>query len=219
MVGLAFTALVAVAMAVRARTAIRAELGSRHVSGRALAKSERVCEELRLSNERLQRRNADLRAFQLAVVQGFDVIDEDAPAGAPEGARRGGRRRARSASRRRARRPHRGRVVRLERHRASRRPTALAADVSNCVRLRKESRPRAYAERFCGGGQLRKPPRLARLYGIHKRDIDSGVRAMYSATSMRSLPRRHERTCSGVSRQHVRRLVFALPAVQTEGGL
>lgn len=76
MVGLAFTALVAVVMAVRARTAIRAEVGSRHVSGRALAKSERAREELRLANERLQRSNADLQAFQLAVVQGFDVIDE-----------------------------------------------------------------------------------------------------------------------------------------------
>ena len=51
LVGLAFTALVAVAMAVRAGTAIRA-------------------------NERLQRRNADLQTFQLAVVQGFDLIDE-----------------------------------------------------------------------------------------------------------------------------------------------
>ncbi len=51
LVGLAFTALVAVVMAVRAGTAIRA-------------------------NERLQRRNADLQTFQLAVVQGFDWIDE-----------------------------------------------------------------------------------------------------------------------------------------------
>ena len=40
-----------------------------------MAESERARAELRLSNERLQRRNADLRAFQLAVVQGFDVID------------------------------------------------------------------------------------------------------------------------------------------------
>jgi len=51
LVGLAFTALVAVVMAVRAGTAIRA-------------------------NERLRRRNADLQTFQLAVVQGFDWIDE-----------------------------------------------------------------------------------------------------------------------------------------------
>lgn len=76
MVGLAFTAFVAVVMAVRARTAIRAEIRSREVCDRALAKSEHARGELRLANERLQRRNADLQAFQLAVVQGFDVIDE-----------------------------------------------------------------------------------------------------------------------------------------------
>jgi hypothetical protein len=75
-VGLAFTALVAVVMAVKARAAIRAEIRSREVCDRALAKSERAREELRLADERLQRRNADLQAFQLAVVQGFDVIDE-----------------------------------------------------------------------------------------------------------------------------------------------
>jgi hypothetical protein len=75
-VGLAFTAFIAVVMAVRARTAIRAEIRSREVCDRALAKSERAREELRLTNERLQRRNADLQAFQLAVVQGFDVINE-----------------------------------------------------------------------------------------------------------------------------------------------
>jgi flagellar biosynthesis/type III secretory pathway M-ring protein FliF/YscJ len=76
MVGLAFTALVAVVMAVKARTAIRAEIRSREACDRALAKSERAREELRLATERLQRRNGDLQAFQLAVVQGFDLIDE-----------------------------------------------------------------------------------------------------------------------------------------------
>jgi hypothetical protein len=74
--GLALTALVAVVMAVRARTAIRAEIRSREVCDRALAKSEHAREELCLANERLQGRNADLQAFQLAVVQGFDLIDE-----------------------------------------------------------------------------------------------------------------------------------------------
>ena len=76
MVGLAFTALIAVVMAVRACTAVRAEVRSRDVCERALAKSERACEELHLANERLQRRNAELQTFQLAVVQGFDWIDE-----------------------------------------------------------------------------------------------------------------------------------------------
>jgi hypothetical protein len=76
MVGFAFTALVAAVMAVRARTAIRAEIRSREVCDRSLAKSERARAGLRLANERLQRRNADLQAFQFAVVQGFDVIDE-----------------------------------------------------------------------------------------------------------------------------------------------
>lgn len=56
--GLAATALVALVMALRVR------------------RSERAREELDLANERLRRRNAELDAFQVAVVQGFALIDE-----------------------------------------------------------------------------------------------------------------------------------------------
>jgi hypothetical protein len=76
MVGFALTALAAVVLAAMARTATRADIRSRKVRDRALARSERAREELRRANERLKRRNADLQAFQLAVVQGFEVINE-----------------------------------------------------------------------------------------------------------------------------------------------
>jgi hypothetical protein len=54
---LAATALVALVMALRVR------------------RSERARQELHLANERLWRRNAELDAFQVAVVQGFALID------------------------------------------------------------------------------------------------------------------------------------------------
>jgi hypothetical protein len=55
---LAATAVVAAAVAVRAH------------------RSARTREELRRANERLQHTNAELRAFHLAVIQGFALIDE-----------------------------------------------------------------------------------------------------------------------------------------------
>lgn len=58
MVGLAASAVVAVAMAVRA------------------SKSIRDRDELLAANEELQRRNVELRALQLAVVRGLHVVDE-----------------------------------------------------------------------------------------------------------------------------------------------
>jgi hypothetical protein len=76
MVGLAATALVAVAMGVSARKSIRTGERFCEVLDRDLAKSERARDELHFANERLHRRNADLRALQLAVVQGFDFINE-----------------------------------------------------------------------------------------------------------------------------------------------
>src|SRR6266536_12869 len=57
-VGLAATALVALVMALSAR------------------RSERARQELHRANERLRRRIAELDAFQVAVVQGFALIDE-----------------------------------------------------------------------------------------------------------------------------------------------
>jgi len=58
MIGLTATAGVAAAIAVSARKSIRAQ------------------NELHVANEELRQRNADLQAFQLALEQGFDVIDE-----------------------------------------------------------------------------------------------------------------------------------------------
>lgn len=58
MIGLAATALIAAAMSMSASRSIRART------------------EIHVANEALQRRNANLHAFQLAIVRGFDVIDE-----------------------------------------------------------------------------------------------------------------------------------------------
>ncbi len=58
MIGLTATAGVAAAIAVSARKSIRAQ------------------NELHVANEELRQRSADLQAFQLALEQGFDVIDE-----------------------------------------------------------------------------------------------------------------------------------------------
>ena len=58
MIGLTATAGVAAAIAVSARKSIRAQ------------------NELHVANEELRQRNADLQAFQLALEQGFGVIDE-----------------------------------------------------------------------------------------------------------------------------------------------
>jgi Flp pilus assembly protein TadB len=57
-IGLAASALVALVMALGVR------------------RSERACQELHRASERLRRRNAELDAFQAAVVQGFALIDE-----------------------------------------------------------------------------------------------------------------------------------------------
>lgn len=75
-VGLAGTAVTAVAMAFSAGDSIRTGERSCELLDRALAESERARDELHVANAKLQRRNADLRALQLAVVQGFDLIDE-----------------------------------------------------------------------------------------------------------------------------------------------
>jgi len=76
MAGLAATAVVAAAMAVSARELIRTGERSCRLLHRALAESERAQYELDAANETLQRSNTDLRALQLAVVQGFALIDE-----------------------------------------------------------------------------------------------------------------------------------------------
>jgi hypothetical protein len=76
MVGLAVGAVVAAAMAASAWRSIRTGKRACDVLDRALGESERARDELGVANERLRRSLADLRALQLAVVQGFVLIDE-----------------------------------------------------------------------------------------------------------------------------------------------
>ncbi len=76
MVGLAGSITVAVAMTRRARDSIRAAERSSELLDRALAESTRAQDELRVANEKLQRTNVSLRTLQVAVAQGFNLIDE-----------------------------------------------------------------------------------------------------------------------------------------------
>jgi hypothetical protein len=67
---------IAIAMALRARASVRiAELSS-ELLDKVLAESQRAREELHAANARLQRTNANLRTLQIAVAQGFNLIDE-----------------------------------------------------------------------------------------------------------------------------------------------
>jgi hypothetical protein len=74
--GVGASVVVAVAMAVRARNSIRTARHSVELLDSALAESEQARDELYSANEKLQRTNADLRALQIAVAQGFSLIDE-----------------------------------------------------------------------------------------------------------------------------------------------
>jgi hypothetical protein len=73
---LAAAAVLAIAMGVITQTTIWAGRRTCDALDRALSRSESAREELRVANERLQRRNAQLQAVQLAVEDGFDWIDE-----------------------------------------------------------------------------------------------------------------------------------------------
>jgi hypothetical protein len=75
-VGVAASAAIAVAMALRASDAIRIARHSSKLLDDALLESERSRDALNVANERLQRKNADLEALQVAVTQAFRVIDE-----------------------------------------------------------------------------------------------------------------------------------------------
>ena len=75
-VGVAAAAAIAVAMALRASDAIRIARRSSKLLDDALLESERSRDALNVANERLQRKNADLEALQVAVTQAFRVIDE-----------------------------------------------------------------------------------------------------------------------------------------------
>ncbi len=75
-IGVAASAAIAVAMAFRAQDALRTGAHSSKVLDDALVESERARDALNLANELLQRKNAELRTLQIAVAQGFNVIDE-----------------------------------------------------------------------------------------------------------------------------------------------
>ena len=63
-------------MALRASDAIRVARRSSKLLDDALLESERSRDALNITNQRLQRKNAELEALQLAVTQAFRVIDE-----------------------------------------------------------------------------------------------------------------------------------------------
>ena len=75
-VGLAAVAFAVVATARGARTSIRALERRCEVLGRARAESERARHNLEVENAELERRYADLRAYHVAIVEGFDALDE-----------------------------------------------------------------------------------------------------------------------------------------------
>ena len=75
-IGVAASAAIAVAMAFRAQDALRTGAHSSELLDDALLQSERARDALNLANERLQRKNAELRTLQIAVAQGFNLIDE-----------------------------------------------------------------------------------------------------------------------------------------------
>jgi hypothetical protein len=67
---------IAVAMAMRARDTLRTAERSSEMLDDVLVESERTQDELHLANSRLRNANAELRTLQLAVAQGFNLIDE-----------------------------------------------------------------------------------------------------------------------------------------------
>jgi hypothetical protein len=76
LVGVLASVTISVAMVTRARRSLRtAELSSALLET-VLAESERARTRLDVDNAKLQQANAGLRAIQLAVAQGFDLIDE-----------------------------------------------------------------------------------------------------------------------------------------------
>jgi len=67
---------IAIAMAMRARDTLRTADRSSEMLDDVLVESERTQDELHLANSRLRNANAELRTLQLAVAQGFNLIDE-----------------------------------------------------------------------------------------------------------------------------------------------
>ncbi len=75
-IGLAASFVATTAMACRARASIRRLERRYEVLGRARAESERARHDLEVENAELERRNAELKSEQLAILEGFDWVDE-----------------------------------------------------------------------------------------------------------------------------------------------
>jgi hypothetical protein len=76
LIGVATSAAIATSMVFRARDSVRTAERSAELLDSVLVESERTRDELHLANSELRKTNADLRTLQIAVAQGFQVIDE-----------------------------------------------------------------------------------------------------------------------------------------------
>jgi hypothetical protein len=102
-------------------------------------------------------------------------------------------------------------------HPASAATGEAAAEMSDSVSCRKESRAGLHAEHFGGGGQV-DVPRLAGLHGIDKRDVDGrgqshvlrDVHALAAAPPCAHLLATHSKGLG--------RLAFVLPPIEPESG-
>jgi hypothetical protein len=76
LIAVAASVAIAASMVTRARDSLRTAEQSSEMLDTVLAESERTRDELRVANSRLQQTNAELRTLQLAIAQGFNLIDE-----------------------------------------------------------------------------------------------------------------------------------------------
>jgi hypothetical protein len=76
LVGITTSVAIAIAMVCRARDSLRTAEQSSELLDSVLAESERTRDKLHRANAQLQKTNAELRTLQLAVAQGFNLIDE-----------------------------------------------------------------------------------------------------------------------------------------------
>jgi hypothetical protein len=76
LIGIATSVAIAIAMVCRARDSLRTAERSSELLDSVLAESERTMDKLHRANASLQRKNVELRTLQLAVAQGFNLIDE-----------------------------------------------------------------------------------------------------------------------------------------------
>jgi hypothetical protein len=76
LIAVAASVAIAASMVTRARDSLRTAEQSSEMLDTVLAESERTRDELRIANSQLQQTNAELRTLQLAIAQGFNLIDE-----------------------------------------------------------------------------------------------------------------------------------------------